>query len=422
MRRLSLIFIIALMLSSSTFAGETGFASKYRLGYVFGQADVGDIAKLAEHTNVLLVDVLDKNVNEIVKAAKENKLGVVLIFETKKRKNIEKRIDGIIQKYPDAVLGVSWETPYWDDNSKSSYEAVKQFGMWLNEKHAGLEYWASFVERPRGKVQTQKIPPEVDVISVNDYFDPTPHAVRTKCLDNLPHWLNNIAEGRRVVLRWCNPGQGDGLVSKTEPGAMDMCRKVAEEYRLAGVIFSRYGEYLKDDGGTVAGIKNKSSLTDQIRELGGQWRGKTLCEDVVVKGISHFAEDDMHTHCTKVSINGVCLDKVTEVEFNNLTIQKASFVQQDEHKIIINVPEHTEGESVVKAVSSTGSSTFDEDKAKGMLLEAKKCFALKNKSGYTKCAEICRRIIKEYPDTRYSKFADKMLEKIPARYLEENPN
>lgn len=418
MKRSSLILVLALALLGSTAADGVTFINEHKLGYVFAQTDVSDIPELASYTNVLLVDILNENINEIIKVAQKNNLPIVATFRTKVRKNIEVHIDSIIQQYPNAILGVCWNTPYWDDNSQAGYNAVKQFGIWLKKKHPGLQYWASFVERPRGKPQEQKVPPEVDVININDYFNPTPQGLRNKCQENLPDWLEK-AEGRPVILRWCNWDNADGLVYKTEPDTIEMCRKIAEEYKLAGVVFEHYGDSESDDR-VITGIKNNFSLTRQIQEIAGQWSGQPPSENVTVKGINHLAADN--EQCREVLIYGLYLDKVTEVQFNNLTIKQASFTRQDARKIVVKVPTHTEGEVVVKVTNPIGSFTFYENKARKLLADAKGYFKSRSRSGYTKCVSVCRRIIREYPDTRYSKFADKMLKKIPAKYLKESPN
>lgn len=135
----------------------------------------------------------------------------------------------------------------------------------------------------------------------------------------------------------------------------------------------------------------------------------------IINGISHLAAENVQ--CREVSINGRYLGGVTEVQFNNQTIKQASFTRQDSRKIFIKVPIHTEGEAVVKVTNPVDSVTFYENEARGLLADAKGYLKLRSHSGYTKCVRTCRTIIRQYPNSRYSKFADRILKKVPAKYL-----
>ena len=78
---------------------------------------------------------------------------------------------------------------------------MEQFGTALKARFPRIQYWVCNVEKPRGRYETQPVPPSVDVVVVDGFFDKSPGGVRGKTDDCLPGWLAK-AQGRPVLYRW----------------------------------------------------------------------------------------------------------------------------------------------------------------------------------------------------------------------------
>jgi formylglycine-generating enzyme required for sulfatase activity/serine/threonine protein kinase len=254
--------------SSSSAAGSTGAPAtgvRY-VGYtVYGPESVVD--EIAPYTNVVLDHSWVDKGSTLAEKARKAGLTVVLEFGRKSSEGIDERLFPFIEQHRDAVAGVAWGSPFYHHYTS---EQVEQFGKTLKAKFPRLQYWICNVEKPRGKNETQPIPPSVDVVVVDGYFNASPDGVRRKMDDCLPGWLAK-AQGRPVLYRWCGwDWHAPGIVRKTTPGTMQACFEVAARHALSGVLFWKYGPGADAPNAGMDGIDANPALVKEIREAAGK--------------------------------------------------------------------------------------------------------------------------------------------------------
>jgi len=196
----------------------------------------------------------------LIQAAGKSGLKVILAFHSADRDGVEARVIPLARQHPDVVWAVCWNSPYYGGYRP---EALSQFGRNLEEELPNVEFWASFVEKPHGNVQTLPVPDEVDLLIVDSYFCATPQEVQQKANDCLAGWIQK-ANGRPVLQSWIGrERKPPGLVPKCKPGTMLMCGQVTVQYNLAGLLIDGYGG---DDDGHV-GIEMNPAMVAEIRQV-----------------------------------------------------------------------------------------------------------------------------------------------------------
>jgi hypothetical protein len=133
-----------------------------------------------------------------------------------------------------------------------------------------VEFWVGLVEKQPQERQNWPVPAEVDALVIEFYFAKTPDAVRDKAEAVLPGWIRK-AKDRPVMLLWTAWGRnGPGLVPNCQAGVLTMCRQIAEQYKLAGLMFAAYGEYGPSEEGIV-GIESRPDLVSEVRAIAQDW-------------------------------------------------------------------------------------------------------------------------------------------------------
>ena len=196
--------------------------------------------EVAPFTNVLLVREWQGKSDSILDAVRASGLTAILTFHNKETTDIRTVLPQVMQKHRDVVAAVCWEEPYYNRISPVEVSAV---GQWLKREYLNCQYWISFVGHTN-KTETSSVPAEVDAVVVNLYWCVTPHDIHTQAERDLPYWMEK-ASGRPVVLRWV-PNSVNGppdAIAKCLPGTIRALAQAATEYRLAGLILSRYGDF-----------------------------------------------------------------------------------------------------------------------------------------------------------------------------------
>jgi hypothetical protein len=236
------------------------------VGYtLYGPASAVD--EIAPYTNVVLDGSwIDKGPMIAEKAHKAG-LKVVLHFGSEERNGIENVMFPFIKKHHTAVSGVAWSSPYYHHYTA---QQVEQFGRALKAKFPRLQYWVCNVEKPRGRDETQPIPPSVDVVVVDGYYDKSPDGVRRKMDGVLPGWLAK-AQGRPLMYRWYSWNGGPpGSVRQCTPGTMQACFDEAAKFGLSGVLFWKYGSESNARNAGMDGINANPTLVQEIRNAAGK--------------------------------------------------------------------------------------------------------------------------------------------------------
>jgi formylglycine-generating enzyme required for sulfatase activity len=199
----------------------------------------------------------------VVERAGQMRLPVILAIPPKMREGIEEKLFPFIEKHRDVVMGVGWRSPYYQGYLA---EHVEEFGRALKARFPGLQYWVTNVSKPRGKHETQPIPDSVDVIVVDDYFSTTPDKLLQGTADYLPGWLWK-ARGRPVLLEWTSwEAKPTRIVDRIDPATMRACFDIAKEYRLAGLLFWKYGPETDTANEGTPGLESSLGLVKEIQQ------------------------------------------------------------------------------------------------------------------------------------------------------------
>ena len=204
--------------------GGSARTPKRYCGYtVFGPASA--VEEIAGYTNILLDRGWLEKGSAVVEKAEALGLPVVLEFHDKQREGIEQKLYPLIEDHPGAVIGVAWESPFYDGRSTAE---VEEFGRALKAKFPRLQYWVCNVEKPRGNYETHVVPKCVDVLVVDIYFATTPEAVRNKA-DDVPARLAGKGRGASgalslVLLEFATAGARTTVRRRHDEGLF-RCRK-----------------------------------------------------------------------------------------------------------------------------------------------------------------------------------------------------
>ena len=264
--RLLILLPVAFAWSQSFVAGaaahensqDSGNQPKKWLGHTVG-ASPELIGQFIPDAN-LVVDAGWRDYGDaVIKAARRRGLKVVLVFRSEHREEAKKKAIALARANRDTVIALSWRTAYYNGYEP---EDLAEYARRVKRAVPGLQFWCEFVEKPRSRYQTKPVPPEVDTIVVNCYFDRTPGSVDRKTRDTLPGWLEK-AKGRPVLLHWLAwEKRPPGLIAKCDPGTMRECAKVAEKYNLSGLILGHYGIQWGCEG-----LETRPRLVAEIRGL-----------------------------------------------------------------------------------------------------------------------------------------------------------
>lgn len=217
------------------------------------------ISHFVKEANCVLDQGWPKYDDELIKEAREKGVHVILVFTTENVSKARRKGIELAEENPDVVVAMCWESPYYD---KATPNDLSQFAKELKEAVPGIQFWGQFVEKPRGKLQTLSIPPEVDIVVVASYFVENGPKMEAKANKALPGWMEK-AEGRPVLLYWCPwTKQPPGLVMQCSPGTMKACASAARKYDLSGLILGHYGERWKH-----AGIEERPQLQEEIEDV-----------------------------------------------------------------------------------------------------------------------------------------------------------
>ncbi len=218
------------------------------------------LKKFPKNANLAIdQDWLEKG-DKVIAEARRLGLKVVLGFQGKDLVEVEAKGIPLAVANSDVVIAMMWRGPYYAGFTPADLTA---FGNKLHQASPRMQFWAAFVEKPRGKVQTLPVPPEVDVISVVSYFAPNAEEVRKKADDVLAGWMQK-AEGRPVLFEWSASGRdnsGRGLVPQTQPGTFLAMQEARDRFKAAGLLFGHIGK--KDD---FEGVDSKRELIEEIEE------------------------------------------------------------------------------------------------------------------------------------------------------------
>ncbi|MBL9151223.1 MAG: hypothetical protein JNK37_02000 [Verrucomicrobiales bacterium] len=194
----------------------------------------------------------------VIQEAKRLGLKVILGFSGETLDAAERTAIPLAVANHDVVLGLMWRGPYFAGFTPADLTA---FGNKVHQAMPKLQFWGAFVEKPRGRVQTLPVPPEVDAIVVISFFAPSPDEVQQKAADTLPGWMSK-ANGRPVLLEWTASGRKPaGLVPETQPGTLTAMQTARDEAGAVGLILGQLGE---NDG--IVGLDEKRELLTEIKE------------------------------------------------------------------------------------------------------------------------------------------------------------
>ncbi|MCX6906506.1 MAG: alpha-L-fucosidase, partial [Verrucomicrobia bacterium] len=220
------------------------------------------IQEIAPYTNFILLRDWEKNTNadEMIGAARKAGLKVILKLPSKQTwAEMENTVRPFIAKHRDTIVAACWGVTY--HFSDWTPETLAENSRRLKQACPQLQCWAEFVEEPKSKVDTLPIPPEVDVILVNFYFDTQPASLRRKANNTFAGWMSK-ANGRPVLLQWI--GQN---VPKTTPDTMRTCAEVVREFGCAGLCFHSYDDSISANGGRKSGIVSNPTLVNEIKAI-----------------------------------------------------------------------------------------------------------------------------------------------------------
>jgi len=238
------------------------------LGYVVCSGDPKSIGEIADHANVVVDRSWRTEGDKLINAAREAGLKVVLEFHARDLSGVEQQLIPLIKPNQDVVHGVCWQEPYYSHFTPADVSALARR---MKQAVPGTEFWAGFVEKPRGSYQTLPVPAEVDLLIVDMFFSSTPEKVRSKSKDALAGWVEK-AKGRPVLLQWCSFADEGGYVPHTKPETFRECEEIVKEYGLSGLVFDSYDAYLgSDDENRVAGIQSSPALVSEIQAIAQRW-------------------------------------------------------------------------------------------------------------------------------------------------------
>ena len=210
----------------------------------FGYATAGPpgvIGEIARYTNVVLVRDWVDHSNEVIVAAQQAGLPMVLCLNNNEMAERGDKLEKVLSRRADAVLAVCWFNPYAAGHTRAD---VASFGRQLKRDHPQVQYWVAELAKPPGQIEVGSVPPVVDVLVIIGVARQqrqtwcAPHA--DECL---PGWAEKAA-GRPLLWYWVSGMRGSqgGVVPTTERGTFRACLDAARRHNLAGVIFDRYGQ------------------------------------------------------------------------------------------------------------------------------------------------------------------------------------
>jgi alpha-L-fucosidase len=225
------------------------------------------LPEIAAYTNFVLLRKWDQNDHrdQLMETARKAGLKVVLSVPHKQNWNDIRNVAApLITKYRDIVAAICWYDLYYDGGTP---EQLAEDARRVRQAFPQLQRWAEFVEKPRGRANTKPIPPEIDVVIVNNYFAARPGDIRNKANDVLAGWVDK-AQGRPVLFQWLNYnfGKGPGLVPSASPATMRMCATIAQEFGLAGLVFHSYDDD-PDATSNRLGIETNPALVNELKAI-----------------------------------------------------------------------------------------------------------------------------------------------------------
>jgi hypothetical protein len=209
----------------------------------FGYATAGPprvIPEIARYTNVVLVRDWVDHSNDVIVAAQQAGLPMVLCLNNNEMAERGDKLEKVLSRREDTVLAVCWFNPY---SARHTAADVGSFGRQLKRDHPKVQYWVAELAKPRGQTEFGFIPPVVDALVIMGVAHSTPDQVHTTADECLPGWAEKAA-GRPLLWHWVSGTRGSqgGVVPTTSRGTLRACLDVARRHNLAGVIFDRYGQ------------------------------------------------------------------------------------------------------------------------------------------------------------------------------------
>ena len=148
-----------------------------------------------EAGNLLLDGGWPRYGDKLIQRARKSRLKLVIQFDHHQVALAETEGISLAKANRDVVIALAWDRPYYDG---ATADDLSRFGQKLHREVPRLQFWATFVEKPRGHYQANPVPPAVDVLVVTQWFDGTPEAVERKAMDVLPGWIQK-ANGRPLL-------------------------------------------------------------------------------------------------------------------------------------------------------------------------------------------------------------------------------
>ena len=232
-------------------------SSKHWLGFMVG-TDPETVWPL-EAGNLLFDAGWQEYGDKLIQRARGSKLKLALLFNHKQVALAETRGIALAKANQDVVIALAWTGAYFNGETPGD---LSRFGQKLHKEVPRLQFWATFVEKPRGHYETNPVPPAVDVIVVDQYFDGTPEGAERKARDVLPGWVQK-ANGRPLLLQWCACARKPpGLIPGCKPGTMLKLADLLEQYKLSGLVLGHYGTR---DG--FKGLESNRALEQEVQEV-----------------------------------------------------------------------------------------------------------------------------------------------------------
>jgi Protein kinase domain len=197
--------------------------------------------------------------DKIIQRARRSGLKLVMQFGRNQVALAETEGLSLARANRDVVIALAWAGPYYDGETPDD---LSRFGQNLHKQVPGLQFWATFVAKPRGYYQTNPVPSAVDVLVMTQSFDGTPEAVERKAMDVLPRWIQK-ANGRPLLLQWCAwTGKSPGLIPSCKPGTMLKLADLLERYQLSGLVLGHYGV-----ANGAKGLESNRALEQEVQQV-----------------------------------------------------------------------------------------------------------------------------------------------------------
>jgi hypothetical protein len=197
--------------------------------------------------------------DKLIQRARKARLKVVMEFSHSQVALAETDGISLARANQDVVIALAWINAYYHGETPND---LSRFGQKLHSQEPRLQFWTTFVEKPRGHYETKPVPPSVDVLVVTQWFDRTPQAVERKAMDVLPGWVQK-ASGRPLLLQWCaGTGKSPGLIPGCQSGTMLKLADLLERFNLSGLVLGHYGTRNGSKG-----LENNPALEQEIQKV-----------------------------------------------------------------------------------------------------------------------------------------------------------